>query len=167
MKGLFRKSILISLFLALLVFSLQIPLITVEAASSSDDQYAVRKVIRKYVAAMNAKSVEDIVSLYTSDGKYVDESFDTIFYASELPAFYSGIFERSPRITFTAFPWKIEITSNNAYVTCSWSLVADYGVYNGIYWISMSKIGSEWKISEITAYITVMHYYAPPYVLFP
>lgn len=138
----------------------------VVVAQSVDESQQVRRVVREYVRAMNRKSVEGLVSLYTSNGEYIDESFDTVFSGpDQLRGLYDSIFQRNPRLTFTAFPWNIEIIGEQASVTCSWSLVGDYGVYNGIYWISMRKAAGDWKIEKITAHITVVHYYNPPYVL--
>lgn len=138
----------------------------VVVAQSIDESQQVRRIIREYVRAMNRKSVEGLVSLYTSRGEFIDESFDTDFSGPDkLRELYNSIFERNPRLSFTAFPWSIDITGEQASVTCSWSLVGDYGVYNGIYWVSMRKTDGEWKIESITAHITVAHYYNPPYVL--
>ncbi|MEM2941827.1 MAG: nuclear transport factor 2 family protein [Candidatus Bathyarchaeia archaeon] len=138
----------------------------VAGSQSVDESQQVRKIIREYVRAMNRKSVEALISLYTIDGEYVDESFDASFSGpDQLRRLYSSIFEQNPKLTFTAFPWNIEATGEHASATCSWSLVGDYGVYNGVYLISMRKVSGDWKIREITAHITVVHYYNPPYLL--
>jgi len=165
MELLRNKNVLVAL---VMLASLSVSLVSVEATDSDDEKYAVRKVVWAYTSAMNQKSVEAIVALYTDDGKFVDEYFDDIFFGrDQLRNLYGSIFDRNPRLTFTAFPWNIEVISEEAFVTCSWSLVTDYGVYNGLYWINMRKIVGEWKIAQITAYITVVHYYGPPYHLPP
>jgi len=134
--------------------------------NSIDSEYLIRKIIREYVNAMNKRSTGNVVSLFDEKGLFIDETFNQEFSGiKELTNLYSSIFSVNSRLTFTAFPWKIEIEDSNALVTCSWSLVSDYGVYNGVYWISMSRVSNEWKISEITAWITVVHRYHPPYTL--
>lgn len=154
----------LSVFL-LAVVCLQ-PLDYIVIAQSVDESQQIRRVIREYVRAMNRKSVEELISLYTDQGEFVDESFDTAFSGPDrLRELYSSIFEQNPRLTFTAFPWHIDIAGEQASVTCSWSLVGDYGVYNGIYFVTMRKAAGEWKIDNITAHISVVHYYHPPYVL--
>jgi ketosteroid isomerase-like protein len=135
-------------------------------AQSMDGPQQVRRIIREYVRAMNRKSVETLISLYTSDGEYIDESFDALFSGpDQLRRLYGSIFEQNPRLTFTAFPWSIDAAGEHASATCSWSLVGDYGVYNGVYLIGIRKVSGDWKIREITAHITVVHYYNPPYLL--
>jgi len=153
------------LFIALLTSPL---LITVNAYNdnSIDSEYLIRKLIRRYVSSMNERSTEDIISLFDEDGRFIDETFNQEFSGTkDLTNLYSSIFSINKRLTFTAFPWKLETADLNAFVTCSWSLVSDYGVYNGVYWITMSKVSNEWKITEITAMITVIHRYHPPYTL--
>jgi hypothetical protein len=134
--------------------------------NSIDSEYLIRKLIREYVNAMNKRSTGNIVSLFDEEGRFIDETFNHKFSGiKELTNLYSSIFSANNGLTFTAFPWKIEIEDSNALVICSWSLVSDYGVYNGVYWISMSKVSNEWKITEITARITVVHRYHPPYTM--
>lgn len=143
-------------------------IITVNAANDNSmySEYLIRKLIREYVNSMNKRSTGNIISLFDEEARFIDETFNQEFSGiKELTNLYSSIFSVNNRLTFTAFPWKIEIEDSNALVTCSWSLVSDYGVYNGVYWISMSKVSNEWKISEITARITVVHRYHPPYTL--
>jgi len=165
MRLLSNRNALVAL---IMLASLSISLVTVKAADSDDERYAARKVIWAYTDAMNQKSVENILASYTDDGKFVDEYFNDIFFGrDQLRNLYRNIFERNPRLTFTAFPWNIELFTGEAFVTCSWSLVADYGVYNGIYYVSMRKVAGEWKIAQITAHITGVHYYNPPYYLLP
>jgi hypothetical protein len=154
---------------SLFIIFLTLPLITNVNASednSIDSEYLVRKVIRKYVSSMNNRSTEDIISLFDKKGRFVDETFNQDFSSiKELTNLYNSIFSLNNRLTFTAFPWKIRIEDSNAFVTCSWSLVSDHGVYNGVYWISMNKVTNEWKITKITALITIVHRYNPPYAL--
>jgi hypothetical protein len=134
--------------------------------NSLDSKYLIRKLIREYVSSMNKRSTEDIILLFDEEGRFIDENFNQEFSGiKELMNLYNSIFSLNRRLTFTAFPWKIEIENSNAFVTCSWSLVSDNGVYNGVYWISMSKVSNAWKITEITALITVVHRYNPPYTL--
>jgi ketosteroid isomerase-like protein len=155
------------LVLILLVFTLVTHLATVEA-SFQEEQYTVRKTLREYVRAMNQRSLEDIVALYASNGKFVDETFDEVFSGSyRLRNLYDGIFETNPHLVFTAFPWRVEVAGDDASVDCSWSLVGNVGVYNGMYYISMSKTSLGWKITEIDAHITVIHNYHLPYVFTP
>ena len=153
------------LFIALLTSPL---LITVNAYNynSIDSEYLIRKLIRRYVSSMNERSTENIISLFDEDSRFIDETFNQEFLGkNELTYLYSNIFSINKRLTFTAFPWKIEIEDSNAFVICSWSLVSDYGVYNGVYWISMDKVSNEWEITDITAMITIIHRYNPPYTL--
>jgi len=165
MRSSVSRIIFISSVFVLLLVCPGAPLKDVEAASSGEAQYAVRKVIWDYRKAMNLKSDDSLIALYTVDGKFVDGSFGTEFVGpEELRSLYEGIFETNPSLTFTVFPWNIEVTGDYAFVTCSWSLVGNYGVYNGVYWVSMSKVADEWKVTKITAYITVIHYYSPPYL---
>jgi ketosteroid isomerase-like protein len=155
------------LVLMILVFTLVTQMATVEA-SSQEEQYPVRQTLREYVRAMNQRSLEDIVALYASDGKFVDETFDETFSGSyRLRELYDGIFETNPHLVFTAFPWRVEVVGDDAFVDCSWSLVGNVGVYNGMYYISMSKTSLGWKITEIDAHITVIHNYYLPYVFTP
>ncbi|MGB6681020.1 MAG: hypothetical protein WBF08_06835 [Candidatus Bathyarchaeia archaeon] len=160
-----RRILASSIFMILLTSPL---IMTVNAANddSIDSEYLIRKLIREYVNSMNKRSSENIISLFDEEGRFIDETFNQEFSGiKELTYLYSSIFSINNRLTFTAFPWKIEIENSNAFVTCSWSLVSDYGVYNGVYWISISKVSNEWKITEITALITVVHRYHPPYTL--
>jgi hypothetical protein len=154
---------------SLFIILLTLPFITNVNASndnSIDSEYLIRKAIRKYVIYMNKKSTEDIISLFDKEGQFIDENFNQGFSGiKELTNFYNSIFSLNNRLTFTVFPWKIEIEDSNAFVTCSWSLVSDHGVYNGVYWISMNKVANEWKITKIAALITVVHHYNPPYSL--
>ena len=164
---LIHRNMFLSSILILLTILLAIPRVYAQA-SLDDENYAVRRVVLDYTQAMNEKSVENIITLYTTDGKYIDESFDGIFFGpDQLRNLYQNIFNRNPRLTFTAFPWNIEVTGDSAFVTCSWSLVTDYGVYNGVYLINMSSVNGEWKIAKITAYVTVVHDYHPLYRLIP
>jgi ketosteroid isomerase-like protein len=134
--------------------------------NSIDSEYFIRKLIREYVNAMNKRSTENIIALFDEEGQFIDKTFNQEFSGiKELTNLYSSIFSMNNRLTFTAFPWKIEIEESNALVTCSWSLVSNYGVYNGVYWINTGKVSNEWKITEITALITVVHRYHPPYTL--
>lgn len=162
------SSIMISSLLILLVVCSQAKSDVQAAESTGDAKYAIRGVIRDYRMAMNHKSVEDVIALYTSDGIFVDQSWNMGFTGTdELRNLYGGIFGRNPQLTFTIFPWNIDVAGDSAFVTCSWSLVSSYGVYNGVYWISMSKVNDEWKISKITAFITVLHSYSQLYDSLP
>jgi hypothetical protein len=141
---------------------------TVDAANANsvDSEYLIRKLIREYVNSMNERSTRNIVSLFDEEGRFIDETFNQEFSGiKELTNLYSSIFSINNRLTFTAFPWKIEVRNSNAFIICSWSLVSDYGVYNGVYWISMSNVSNEWKITEMTTRITIIHRYHPPYTL--
>lgn len=160
------KSILTSFLFISLLISPFIITVNADNNNSIDSEYLIRKLVRQYVSAMNAKSTGDIILLFDEKGRFIDKTFNQEFLGkNELTYLYSNIFSINKRLTFTAFPWKIEIEDSNAFVTCSWSLVSDYGVYNGIYWITIGKISNEWKITDITAVITVVHRYHPPYTL--
>jgi ketosteroid isomerase-like protein len=162
------SSIIIPSLLILLVVCSQAKSNVQAAESTGDAQYAIRGAIRDYRMAMNHKSIEDVIALYTSDGTFVDQSLNMEFTGTdELRNLYGGIFGRNPRLTFTIFPWNIDVSTDSAFVTCSWSLVSSYGVYNGIYWISMSKVSDQWKIVKITTFITVLHPYNQPYGSLP
>ena len=162
------SSIVIPSLLILLVVCSQAKSDVQAAESTSDAQYAIRGVIRDYRTAMNHKSVEEMIALYTSDGTFVDRSMNMEFTGTdELRNLYGGIFGQNPQLTFTIFPWNIDVSSDSAIVRCSWSLVSSYGVYSGIYWISMSKVNDEWKIAKITAFTTVLHPYSQPYGFLP
>lgn len=159
----YLKSLLVLSTLLFLLVSTPMFLVNAE---NYGDEYAVRKVVWDYVKAMNRRSVEDILSLYTVDGEFVDMTFDIKFSGpDQLRNLYRDIFNINPRLTFTAFPWEIYISGNQASLTCSWSLVGEYGVYNGVYLITMSWSSGAWRILNITAYITVIHYYHPPNIL--
>ncbi|MBS7628688.1 DUF4440 domain-containing protein [Candidatus Bathyarchaeota archaeon] len=157
------KSLLVLSMLPFLLVSTHIFLVNAE---SYGDEYAARKVIWNYVKAMNCRSVEEILSLYTVDGEFIDMTFDIKFSGpDQLRKLYKDIFNMNPRLTFTAFPWEIHVSGNQASLTCSWTLVGEYGVYNGVYLLTMSWSGAAWRILKITAYITVIHYYHPPNIL--
>lgn len=154
---------------SLFIIILTLPIITNVNGSndnSIDSEYLIRKVIRKYVSSMNKRSTQDVILLFDKEAQFIDENFNQEFSGiKELTDFYNSIFSLNNRLTFTAFPWKIEIEDSNAFLTCSWSLVNDHGTYNGVYWIQMSKVTDEWKITKITSLITVVHHYNPPYSL--
>jgi len=157
------KSLLVFLTLTFLLSSTSMPLVNAEGYG---DEYAVRKVVWDYVKAMNHRSVEEILSLYTVDGEFVDMTFDIKFSGpDQLRNLYRDIFNTNPRLTFTAFPWEIHLSGSQASLTCSWSLVGEYGIYNGVYLMTVSGSSGSWRILKITAYITVIHYYHPPNIL--
>ncbi|MGQ9543234.1 MAG: YybH family protein [Candidatus Bathyarchaeia archaeon] len=155
-----------SIIILILISSLTYSWIYISGTVGDEDDYAVRRVVWDYVKSMNRRSVDEVVSLYTVDGEFVDMTFNVKFSGpDQLRNLYRGIFEVNPRLTFTAFPWGIQVSLGQASVTCSWSLVGEYGTYNGVYLINMIGGGGTWRILKVTSYITVIHYYHPPNIL--